>query len=47
MLTLLPDKLMKAAELKVRKYLQSACKHHILGDNSPCSKIYDKENSQM
>ena len=29
-----------------KRYLQSACKHHILGGNSPCSKIYDMDKSQ-
>ena len=29
-----------------KRYLQSDCKHHILGDNVLCSKTCDKDNSQ-
>lgn len=29
-----------------KRYLQSDCKHHILGDNALCSKTCDKDNSQ-
>lgn len=31
----------------ILRYLQSACKHHILDGSSPYSKIYGKGNAQM